>query len=314
MWIKKTLGEQRKALTTLFEPPMLTLSKKCIDVWSNVEHLDQLLSNELGSIPCSHLLYIIDKFGKQISSNICSKGIDSGFRGQDLSRRPFSVSLYPKRHFMLSSVYISQMTGRPCLSAVQPIIYEQQFLGFLVADFDVRHLPFLVNGSKVVQSQIDNTCRTRHTPATPTTFKTLDHYGDEILMVLSKLFNEYGIFHCTLHYSSGQIILWQMDEPYQYLVYSIEQLLKPDIYQVYPTRVYPTKAVLSLRQVRQVLERFRALRGADKTVYLRSGSINIMNGMVGLCFSCEGAQYMPAEVFLIKELSFWLGTAKATES
>ena len=67
----------------------------------------------------------------------------------------------------------------------------------------------------------------------------------------------------------------------------------------------------------QVFQQLKALRFADETIYLRSGSINIMNGMVGLTFSCDGSHYMPVEEFLDKDLSFWLGNlnsagAKAT--
>jgi hypothetical protein len=46
---------------------------------------------------------------------------------------------------------------------------------------------------------------------------------------------------------------------------------------------------------------------ADETIYLRSSSVNIMNGLVGLTFSCDGSHYMPVEEFVEKDLSFWLG-------
>jgi hypothetical protein len=51
------------------------------------------------------------------------------------------------------------------------------------------------------------------------------------------------------------------------------------------------------------------LRFADETIYLRSASINIMNGMLGLTFSCDGSHYMPISEFLDRNLSFWLGTS-----
>ncbi|MCG8099423.1 MAG: hypothetical protein JAZ05_10070, partial [Candidatus Thiodiazotropha taylori] len=56
------------------------------------------------------------------------------------------------------------------------------------------------------------------------------------------------------------------------------------------------------------VEEFKALRFVDETIYLRSASVNIMNGMLGLTFSCDGSHYMPVEEFLAKNLSFWLGT------
>ena len=59
---------------------------------------------------------------------------------------------------------------------------------------------------------------------------------------------------------------------------------------------------------RKLFSEFRALRFADETIYLRSSSINIMNGMLGLTFSCDGSHYMPVDEFLDRDLSFWLGT------
>jgi hypothetical protein len=52
---------------------------------------------------------------------------------------------------------------------------------------------------------------------------------------------------------------------------------------------------------------FRTLRFADDTVYLRAGSLNIINGMVGLNFSCDGSHYMRYDEFLDKNTEFWFG-------
>ncbi len=45
----------------------------------------------------------------------------------------------------------------------------------------------------------------------------------------------------------------------------------------------------------------------DETIYLRSGMVNIFNGMVGLTFSCDGSHYMPWKEFLDKGVGFWIG-------
>ncbi|MET0122760.1 MAG: hypothetical protein ABW124_17115, partial [Candidatus Thiodiazotropha sp. 6PLUC9] len=62
-------------------------------------------------------------------------------------------------------------------------------------------------------------------------------------------------------------------------------------------------------QLREVLQEFKALRFADETIYLRSASINIMNRMLGLTFSCDGSHYMPVDEFIEKNLSFWIGSS-----
>lgn len=309
MWIKQTNGEQRKVLMALFEPAMLNLSKICVMVWSDLENLDKVLCTHFASIPHCHLVYAVDKFGKQISSNISANGIDSSYREQDLSRRPYSVSLYPKRHFMLSSVYISHTTGRPCISAVQPVINDQQFLGFVVADFDIRHLPLSMNSPKTTPLRMQNHYLPPKQSQSRQVGSLFDRYLSDIQGILSKLISEHGVFHFTMHCYSAQVVLWQMDDPYQYRLYDVEQLLDPDMYLTYPRYPYPTNAKMSAKEVRQVLEQFRALRLADESFYLRSGSVNIMNGMVSLSFSFEGSRYMSVSEFLDKDLSYWLGQA-----
>ena len=57
-----------------------------------------------------------------------------------------------------------------------------------------------------------------------------------------------------------------------------------------------------------IFELFRSLRFADENVYLRAGSLNVINGMVGLNFSCDGSHYMRFDEFLEKSTDFWFGT------
>jgi hypothetical protein len=315
MWIKPTITEQRKTLVALFEPVMLNIAKQSSSAWTNTEQLNHLLNEQFSTIPHCHLLYAIDKLGKQVSANITSHSIDENYYGQDLSRRPYSVSLYPKRHFMLSSVYISQTTGSPCISAVQPVIDEQQFYGFIVADFDIRRLPLPIEDTSkpfLFNVPVKNESMTVMLESTSPRVKSpLDQNLDLILNALHTLVSVHGIFHCTLHCSSGQAMLWHQDNPYQYHLCNTENLLSSEIYQMYRPVSYPKNALITVAQVKQVLERFRTLRMTDDNVYLRSGSINVMNGMIGLSFSCDGSQYMAVDVFLNKHLSFWFGRGLA---
>jgi hypothetical protein len=41
--------------------------------------------------------------------------------------------------------------------------------------------------------------------------------------------------------------------------------------------------------------------------YLRSGTLNIFNGIVGLTFSCDGTHYIPYAEFLKMDHAFWVG-------
>ena len=48
----------------------------------------------------------------------------------------------------------------------------------------------------------------------------------------------------------------------------------------------------------QIIQGLSQLRTLDDTLYLRSASINIFNGMISLTFSCDGTHYMSWEEFL----------------
>ncbi len=61
--------------------------------------------------------------------------------------------------------------------------------------------------------------------------------------------------------------------------------------------------------VRPILERFRELRNADDVIYLRTGALNIISGLVEINFSCDGTYLMPAEMFLEKDERFWFGVS-----
>ncbi|HYA38507.1 MAG TPA: hypothetical protein VEI74_09610, partial [Candidatus Methylomirabilis sp.] len=76
----------------------------------------------------------------------------------------------------------------------------------------------------------------------------------------------------------------------------------------YPSRRYPEQTLVPSGLVRPVFERFKMLREVDENIYLRSGSLNVINGMVGLTFSCDGSHYMPVDEFLDKDEGFWFGS------
>jgi hypothetical protein len=46
---------------------------------------------------------------------------------------------------------------------------------------------------------------------------------------------------------------------------------------------------------------------ADETIYLRSASINIFNGLISVTFSCDGSHYMRYDEFVEKDMGFWFG-------
>ncbi len=53
----------------------------------------------------------------------------------------------------------------------------------------------------------------------------------------------------------------------------------------------------------------QALRLLDTTIYLRTASINIFNGMISLTFSCDGSHVMCHDEFLARGTVFRSGIA-----
>ena len=125
----------------------------------------------------------------------------------------------------------------------------------------------------------------------------------EVIDRVEDLVLNHGIFHIKIHFSSNQLTLWLMENPYDYRVLAGEEMFDPTIPQRVQKSAYPDNAEIRTNDIRPLLERFCELRFNDDTVYLRSGSINIMNGSVGLNFSCDGSHYVDHREFLRSPLS-----------
>ena len=107
---------------------------------------------------------------------------------------------------------------------------------------------------------------------------------------------------------SSRATLWFINDPLRYRILDIEDLTDPGIVLTYRRDPYPEDAAIPLEKVGEVFRTFRELRFMDETIYLRAGSLNIFNGMVGLNFSCDGSHYMPGTI--CRKLGFWLGTGE----
>lgn len=113
-----------------------------------------------------------------------------------------------------------------------------------------------------------------------------------VLARTGRLLVERGMFHLKLHFCSGQVTLWSMHDPYNYQVYPKHEFMQPGFETSFPAVPYPINAVVPPNKIDEVLDLFRILRGSDRVAYLRSASLNIINGRVGLTFSSDGSQYI----------------------
>lgn len=316
-WLKQSIQLQLKYVEKSLQQPMRELSRRCKRVWFNEERLNHVLQEGLSTIPFCNLLYAVDVNGYQRSANIMHEETDHSFKGQDLSGRPYLVTSLSFSGLVLSDVYLSRLTSRPCITALKGVGTISNPLGFIAADFELRHLPT----AKLTESESDQWRQIRGDPAIHGALfsqghvtSPLDRQIDNVVSIIDELISERSVFHAKIHYSSSRATFWRVDKPFHYRVHVLDEILDPAICLAYPSSSYTDEAVVPKEAVRGILDRFTMLRNIDDIIYLRSGSLNVINGMVGLVFSCDGSHYMKFDEFMDKGPEIWSdGSVSACE-
>ena len=294
----------------LLQEPLGRLAEACCPVWGEREKLNALLGDALKVLPfCKHL-YALDTRSIQISDNVSHDGLLEGF-GRDRSKRPYLSHIDSGAGLILSDAYISLRERRPSLTAIQLVRNrEGKLLGFIGAYFGLRDLPLTrelyeeprnwrqIKGDPSIRGTVFHQTRTE---------SEMDRHIDTVLGVMAELMLYHGVFHVILHFSSSRAIIWLVEDPYRYRLLDINELIDPDTCFAYPRCPYPEDALVPAEKIREVLDSFRGLRLLDEMFYLRSGTLNIFNGIVGLTFSCDGSHYIPYDEFLIMDNAFWIG-------
>jgi hypothetical protein len=313
--IQRSISKQRHALGTLIRPILGRIAGACSAVWPDREALDEVLAAHVAELPYCAYIYALGTDAIQLSDNINGGGRLPEHFGRDRSSRPYLNSVYPAVDYNLSEAYISLLSGRPSITAIQLVRRDGRVIGLLGADFDLRDLPL----TQQLYEEPDQWRQMKGDPSIrgllfqQTRVKSvLDSHIDEVMSIMEELIAQRGVFHGKLHFSSSRATLWLVDDPYRYRILEVEDLIDPDICLAYPVRPYSSSAVLPQDRIKPILEGFKKLRLADETVYLRSGSINIFNGLVGLNFSCDGSHYIPWSEFLNPGSAFWSGDIGST--
>lgn len=125
-----------------------------------------------------------------------------------------------------------------------------------------------------------------------------DENIDQLHRIIYALASTKGAYHVKSHYSSSQLTCWFYDDPYNYKVYVKEEVLDPGFLDSFPSLSYEGRRPRIERYgMDMVLEEFKRLRLSDEQLYLRSASINRLNGMIGMNFSCDGSHYLDYDEF-----------------
>jgi len=186
-------------------------------------------------------------------------------------------------------------------------------LGFVGTDFDLRDLPLTrkLYDEPVIWRQLKGDPSIRDTVFHQHRVESaMDQQLDTVLGVIEELMVYHGVYHVILHFSSNRAVHWVMGDPYRYRLLDIDALIDPDICLAYPKSPYSSEALVPRDRIRAVLDLFRELRFMDEMFYLRSGTLNLFNGIVGLTFSCDGSHYIPHDEFLSVGYDFWINNKR----
>jgi hypothetical protein len=310
--LQAAIARQRMLLRGRLAGRLGRLVAPCREAWDDRAALEGVLTHALTELPACKYLYLLDADARQITANLTRQGLMSQHFGRDRSHRPYLAEALAGADFSLSPAYLSRNQGRPSLTAIQRITdADGSRLGFLGADFDLRELPL----TRELYRQPDRWLQLKGDPAIrgglfyqQRVESLMDARIDEVLALFAELVTDHGVFHGKLHFSSSRATIWSLDDPYRFRVLDFEDLANPDTRLAYPQRDYPAAAEIPGERVGEVFQSFKGLRLMDENIYLRSGSLNIFNGIVALNFSCDGSHYMRWDEFLDKDLDFWLGT------
>jgi hypothetical protein len=307
--LAESVTRQREALADLLREPLALAAEACSRAWPSRAGLNAALTHALTTMPACKYLYALDTRAIQLSDNISREGLIETDYGRDRSDRPYMREAVPNQGFLLTQAYISLRAKRPSLTAIQIVRDDDgQVLGFVGADFDLRDLPITaklydeptywrqIKGDPAIRGAVFHQTRVD---------SQMDLNLDTVIGVMEELMTDHGVFHGKLHFSSSRATMWLVDDPYRYRLLDIQALTDPDTCLIYPHVDYPANALVPKDKIRPVLDNLRALRFMDETFYLRAGSLNIFNGMVGLTFSCDGSHYLPWDEFLSKGYDFW---------
>ena len=132
-----------------------------------------------------------------------------------------------------------------------------------------------------------------------------DSQIDRIHEIVHTLLTRKGAFHVKIHHSSSQLTCWFADDAYRYRVFVKEEVLAPDFLdQFRDSLIDHLQPVIHAEDTQAILNEFRRLRTTDKNIYLRNGSINRVNGLIGMTFSCDGSHYIDHKTFFEKLETF----------
>ena len=106
--------------------------------------VDAALQKRITSLPYLELVYLTDKNGRQISSNIFRKGdaivSDGGAKGRNWAEKSWFQNVIENGKPFISDIYISDATHSFCITISAPVYRQAAVVGVLGADINFEDL------------------------------------------------------------------------------------------------------------------------------------------------------------------------------
>jgi len=217
----QAIQQQRDMLGDLLSVAMSRLARSLSPVMADRLAIEAQLRDFCTELHYCKYLYVLDRDGVQLTSNIHPGGVDESQRGRDRFACPYMQGMFGDVDFRLSDAYVSRNKKRPSLTAVQVIRDGAgERIGLLGVVYDLRNLPRTemlyqeprewrqIKGDPAIRSGLFAQQRTQ---------SRMDDHIDDVLVLLEELMLEHGVFHGKLHMSSSRATVWHAEDPYSYL-------------------------------------------------------------------------------------------------
>ena len=79
----------------------------------------------------------------------------------------------------------------------------------------------------------------------------MDKHLDAVIPIMNELICEYGVFHSKLHFSSSRVTIWMVDDPFNYRILTIDEIIDPNICLAYPKHDYHERAIIPKKKGRK---------------------------------------------------------------
>ena len=312
--LRRSIAAQRAVLHDLLAAELARHASEIPPYLGDREKLDARLQEIFRQIDHCKYIYVLDSAAVQLSSTVNRYGSDREAFNRDRSLRPYMLAAMgdPSLVFDLSEAYLSRNKKRPSVTAIQAITSaDGKRIGLLGVDFDLRELPH----TEVLYDEPSQWRQIKGDPAIRSGLfhqeritSLMDENIDHVLSLHQALMIDHGVFHVLIHFSSSRSTVWHVDDPFVYHLLSIDELSDTGTCLAYPRRPYFERNVVPESAIAPILQQLKALRFSDENIYLRAGSLNLVNGTVTLNFSCDGSHYLNYAEFLERGMDFWIGT------